>query len=436
MTRTADRRAVQVIDRGRYYTTNQLGQKRSTTPEGFLVCHDVPIARTGVQLYLDEELVGEDGKPLVKGGPDGLVRVEREADQVFREDTLKSFEGKPVTVNHPESFVTPENWRNLTIGFVQNVRRGDGIEDDLVLADLVITDADGIEYVNRDLPEVSAGYEAEYEQLAPGRGRQLNIVGNHVALVERGRAGPRCSIQDGVPDMTTKKKRSFWDRLMTAVKAQDAEAIKAEMEDMDGEDEGDEEEEGKKKPTGDSAVLASINAQLKTLTADVAALKARANDADPDDEDGDDEGKKKTGDEVLDPEQAETNSEAKGKVLSGDSLKAVVARSEILAPGIQIPTGDSAAAQVVDALMRNALTTAMASESGKACVAPFLAGREVRALTGDALAAVFTGAAELARVKNNDAQRGNDRLHTKDFGRATDPQSINERNREFWAKAR
>lgn len=433
MTRTADRRAVQVIDRGRYYTTNQLGQKRSTTPEGFLVCHDVPIARTGVQLYLDEELVGEDGKPLVKGGPDGLVRVEREADQVFREDTLKSFEGKPVTVNHPESFVTPENWRNLTIGFVQNVRRGDGIEDDLVLADLVITDADGIEYVNRDLPEVSAGYEAEYEQLAPGRGRQLNIVGNHVALVERGRAGPRCSIQDGAHAMS-KKKRSFWDRLLTAVKAQDAEAVKAEIEDMEGEE--DEGEEGKKKPTGDSAVLASINAQLKTLTADVAALKARANDADPDDEDEGDEGKKATGDEVLTPEPAETNSEAKGKVLSGDSLKAVVARSEILAPGIQIPTGDSAATQVVDALMRNALTTALASESGKACVAPFLAGREVKALTGDALAAVFTGAAELARVKNNDAQRGNDRLHTKDFGKATDPNSINARNREFWAKAR
>lgn len=424
MTRTADRRAVQVIDRGRYYTTNQLGQKRSTTPEGFLVCHDVPIARTGVQLYTAAEV------PL-DAGPDGLIRIEREADQVFREDTLKSFEGKPVTVNHPESFVTPENWRNLTIGFVQNVRRGDGIEDDLVLADLVITDADGIEYVNRDLPEVSAGYEAEYEQLAPGRGRQLNIVGNHVALVERGRAGPRCSIQDGAHAMS-KKKRSFWDRLMTAVKAQDAEAIKAEMEYMEGEE--DEDEDGKKKPTGDSAVLASINAQLKTLTADVAALKARANDADPDDED--DESKKKTDDEVLDPEQAETNSEAKGKVLSGDSLKAVVARSEILAPGIQIPTGDSVAAPVVDALMRNALTTAMASESGKACVAPFLAGREVKALTGDALAAVFTGAAELARVKNNDAQRGKGNLPTKDFGRATDPQSINARNREFWAKAR
>ena len=426
MTRTADRRAVQVIDRGRYYTTNQLGDKRSTTPEGFLVCHDVPIARTGVQLYTDAEV------PL-DAGPDGLIRIERESDQVFRDDTLKSFEGKPVTVNHPESFVTPENWRNLTIGFVQNVRRGDGIDDDLVLADLVITDADGIEYVNRDLPEVSAGYEAEYEQLAPGRGRQLNIVGNHVALVERGRAGPRCSIQDGAHAMS-KKKRSFWDRLLTAVKAQDAEAIKAEMEDMDSEE--DEDEEGKKKPTGDSAVLASINAQLKTLTADVATLKARANDADPDEEYEEDEGKKKTGDEVLDPESAETNGEAKGKVLSGDSLKAVVARSEILAPGIQIPTGDSAATQVVDALMRNALTTALASESGKVCVAPFLAGREVKALTGDALAAVFTGAAELARVKNNDAQRGNDRLHTKDFGRATDPQSINERNREFWAKAR
>lgn len=244
----------------------------------------------------------------------------------------------------------------------------------------------------------------------------------------------------------SKKKRSFWDRLMTAVKAQDADAIKAEMEDMDDEGKVEEEEqEGKKKPTGDSAVLASINAQLKTLTADVAALKARSMDADPDEypddeeeeeEEEGDESKKKTDDEVLEPEAAETNGKAKGKVLSGDSLKAIVARSEILAPGIQIPTGDSAATQVVDALMRNALTTALASESGKACVAPFLAGREVKALTGDALAAVFTGAAELARVKNNDAQRGNDRLHTKDFGRATDPQSINERNREFWAKAR
>ena len=44
--------------------------------------------------------------------------------------------------------------------------------------------------------EVSLGYDADYEQTAPGVGRQTNIIGNHVALVERGRCGPRCAIGD------------------------------------------------------------------------------------------------------------------------------------------------------------------------------------------------------------------------------------------------
>ena len=68
---------------------------------------------------------------------------------------------------------------------------GEGIDNDLLLADLVITDPVAIEYINKELPEVSAGYEAEYEQTEPGRGVQREIVGNHTALVLRGRAGPR-----------------------------------------------------------------------------------------------------------------------------------------------------------------------------------------------------------------------------------------------------
>ena len=425
MTKTADRRAVQVIDRGRYYTTNDLGQKRSTTPEGFLVCHDVPIARTGTQLYTAAEAP-------IDPGPDGLVRISREPDEVFRPDTLSSFEGKPVTVNHPDGFVTPENWKHLTVGFVQNVRRGVGIEDDLMVADLVITDQDGIEYVNRDLPEVSAGYEAEYEQLEPGKGRQLNIVGNHVALVERGRAGPRCSIQDGVPDMS--KKRSFWDRLLTAVKAKDAEAVKAEIEDMDEAEEESEEEKAKKAKTGDAAVMAEVLSTLKTLTADVASLKkARAKDAEGDEEEEDEDDKKKTDDEVLNAETAETNGEANGKVLSGDSLKSIIARAEILAPGIQVPTGDSVGSDIAEGLMRRALETAMTTDAGKVCVQPFLTGREVKTLTGDALHSVFTGASELTRIANN-SRGSRSAAATKDFGGATSAAAINERNRAFWAR--
>ena len=47
------------------------------TPEGFLICHDVPIARTGQQEYLAGEL-GLDGDPdrpvQVQRCPGGCVR--------------------------------------------------------------------------------------------------------------------------------------------------------------------------------------------------------------------------------------------------------------------------------------------------------------------------------------------------------------------------
>ena len=173
---------------GRWFAPERLSARQSMTPEGFLLCEAVPIARIGTLLYDESELVNEDG-PLIEGGAGGLVTIERNADEVFRVETIASFEGKPVTLAHPEDFVNPGNWRELSMGITQNVRRGDGVENDLMLADLLITDVQAIEDVRNGLRQVSCGYDAEYEQLAVGRGRQTNIVGNHVALVERGRCG-------------------------------------------------------------------------------------------------------------------------------------------------------------------------------------------------------------------------------------------------------
>lgn len=62
------------------------------TPEGFLICHDVPIARTGTQEYMPREL-------SLTG--DTMVTVFRDEGEVFKPATLASFEGKPVTDNHP-----------------------------------------------------------------------------------------------------------------------------------------------------------------------------------------------------------------------------------------------------------------------------------------------------------------------------------------------
>lgn len=415
-------------DRGRFYTTEDIGEQRSTTPEGFLVCHDVPIARTGIQLYLSSEV------PLEDAG-NGEVRVDRPQEEVFRLETIASFEGKAVTVEHPEDFVTPDNWQQLAIGTVQNVRQGKGLQDDLLIADLVITDAKAIEYVNKDLPEVSAGYEATYEQTEPGRGVQRDIVGNHVALVTRGRAGSRCSIQDRKPQM---KKRNFWDRLMTAVKAKDEEAVKAELEEKKAED-----AEGEQ--SGGDDTSARI-ARLEEAVSQLVASMSKSQDEDPEEKpepeakaedefgaDPDDKKDEETADTVIEAESAESNPEAGGRLLSGDSLKKLSARGEILAPGSSFRTQDKAKekAEAVS-FMRETLVKAYATDSGKSAIEPILAGRDIKKLSVDSLASVFVGAAEIMRVQNNARNAGGHSV-TKDFGRVSSVSDINARNREFWA---
>jgi len=173
----------------KYYTPTKLSENISETPEGFLVCIGVPIARTGEMEY------GEHETPL-EADEKGKVIISRSEEEVFRPETIASFEGKPVTITHPVDFVTPENWSRLAKGTLQNVRRGEGDQKNDLLADLLITDSVAINLVKNGLREVSCGYEAEYVQTEEGRGIQTNIVGNHLALVDEGRAGSSYAIND------------------------------------------------------------------------------------------------------------------------------------------------------------------------------------------------------------------------------------------------
>lgn len=173
----------------KYFVTSKLSDNISETPEGFLVCVGVPIARTGEMTY-------GPGESPIEVGPDGIAIVYREAREVFREETMASFEGKPFTILHPEDFVNPKNWGILAKGTLQNVRRGTGETENDLLADILITDEEAIKLVKSGIREVSCGYEAEYIQLGVGRGMQTNIIGNHLALVQQGRAGTAYAIND------------------------------------------------------------------------------------------------------------------------------------------------------------------------------------------------------------------------------------------------
>ena len=186
------------------YYGSKISPNQLETGEGFLICRNVPIARTGAQKYRASEL-GLDGDP------NRIVEVMRDESEVFAPETMASFEGKPVTNNHPTEQVTPDNARYYGRGHVQNVRRGTGKQSDLLIGDLYIIDGELITAVKRKRKpkrEISCGYDCEYAEDENGVLHQTNIRGNHVAVVDSGRAGSRVAIVDNSIDTPTEAERT------------------------------------------------------------------------------------------------------------------------------------------------------------------------------------------------------------------------------------
>ena len=177
-----------------YFGTRLSENLSRREPEGYLICLNVPVARTGTQDYLPSEL-GLSGM----GGR--MIPVIRPESEVFSPACIASFEGMPVTDDHPSApeGVTAENIRRLQKGHAHNVRRGTGDESDLLLADLIVTDPALIEEILNGKREISCGYNYTLCE-EDGRFIQREIRGNHVAVVDAGRAGPRVSIRDREPE--------------------------------------------------------------------------------------------------------------------------------------------------------------------------------------------------------------------------------------------
>jgi uncharacterized protein len=127
---------------------------------------------------------------------DGSIKREwRSPDEVFKADSLVTLELATVTNDHPVDFVTPANAKKLAVGSV-----GDTIvvEDSKVRASIAIVDADTIKAITDGKREISCGYECtiiDESGVTPDGEhydtRQVGIVYNHVAIVDRGRAGPQ-----------------------------------------------------------------------------------------------------------------------------------------------------------------------------------------------------------------------------------------------------
>lgn len=175
----------------KFLSSERLSQHKYKTPEGYLICVDAILARTGKQTYRKNEIFAD-------AQDDSEVEVDRKAEEVFSPATLASFENKPITVEHPDEDVNAGNHNELSVGFVRDVHKGVAEGQDVMLGTLVITDAQTIaEIENGEHVELSCGYDCDIvDETNP---QQRNIRGNHVALCQQGRAGI-ARIVDSVKD--------------------------------------------------------------------------------------------------------------------------------------------------------------------------------------------------------------------------------------------
>jgi len=152
-------------------------------PNGFVRAEGY-LTRSGIFVYRDAQ-----GK---------TVRELRPPEEVMHADSLASFGMMPVTNEHPSELLTADNAKQYAVGSVSESVVPEG---DKVRAVLMITDASAIEALDAGKSELSCGYTADVMQEAgvwqgqPYDAIQRNIRGNHVALVDAGRAGPACAIR-------------------------------------------------------------------------------------------------------------------------------------------------------------------------------------------------------------------------------------------------
>lgn len=144
--------------------------------------------RAGVQQYHATELGFME---------DEIINVYRAPEDVFHADSLQSFSHAPVTIGHPKEAVTDDNWKDLAVGEVSTAASQDG---EWVVLPLILKDRAATKQPWREL---SAGYSCDViaeDGVAPCgtpySHRQTNIRINHLALVDKARAGSKARLGD------------------------------------------------------------------------------------------------------------------------------------------------------------------------------------------------------------------------------------------------
>jgi hypothetical protein len=193
--RTSD--GMYVSDRAGYEITH-----REYTPEGYL---RVPahVARCGIQQYLAKEIAPppEQEDPLdLRNRTGEVINVYRPPEEVFDPQSLASYADSDITDGHPAQMVDAGSYKDVSLGHATDGGQQDG---EYVRVPLLIKDGEAIRRVEQGRSMLSAGYWSKYDWTpgtapdgTPYEAVQRGILINHIALVDRPRAGAGARLFD------------------------------------------------------------------------------------------------------------------------------------------------------------------------------------------------------------------------------------------------
>lgn len=397
----------------KYFFKTRLGNTRFQLADGSVLFKDVPIARTGEQVYGAEEL------PEIEPDSHGLIVVRRTPEEVFSECTIASFEGVPVTIGHPKDFngniifVTPQNWRQLANGHIQNVRQGSGDQSDLLLADVIAKTPEAAQAVEDGDDEVSCGYDADYRQISPGVAEQYAITGNHLAFVPNGRAGSRCALGDAMPSTT----KNWLSRLIKARKTNDSAEMANLIDNPPDNLTGDDDVTSSMTPGGVVINLAPQNPlpgpalpgtgdEGGEVPAWAQAIIARLDKLEA----------LEVQEQLTGDEDAEEKKEEEGKV-TGDAAY----RADLIQPGIQLP----------EKAKPTAFKRQVLASADQSLVRSIVGDADISKLKKATVDMAFTAVSELAKNRNTKTV---DSLQTQTATTVKTIAGMNQAAQEFWSK--
>lgn len=257
-------------------STNDSIEKFIDPITGFMHVKGV-IARSGIQFYYGMELPFDGLEPLEK------YAVLRDPIEVSNADSIKSFINAPVTDEHPDTLVTADNYKNFQKGSVSIINVIEA-EETLLETDMTIYDSALTEKASDGKVKISAGYLCDYVEEAgeykgvPYQFKQVNIRGNHVAIVNSPRCGDTCKMaidsDDNITEQENKNGGIMKKIVINGIEYEVPEEVAAEFERLMAEESSEGESEGSTAGTENSDEMEKLKAECDMLKSKLSAQTA------------------------------------------------------------------------------------------------------------------------------------------------------------------